>query len=136
MFSKIISFIMSIVMAVLGFFGIGCGKGEAPKPVEYSADGRSVSIALTENGTTGYRWKCKINDENIVGLSGDKFINTADPMLMGAPGTRVFTFTSKTVGKTTVELSYLREWENIPIETVTVEIEVQSDMTLKAEIKE
>ncbi len=88
--------------------------------------GKTFTIALDANMTTGYNWSQTIKDTNVVAYVDNAYVAAAsDPQIVGGGGTDTFTF--KTVGKgtTTITLVYARPWESVPpaqtrIITITV----------------
>ncbi len=135
MWSKIIGFIMSIIMFLGSLLGITGKNVKAPEDtIEYSGDKKSFTVALEENGTTGYRWNMKIADESIVKLEKDGFIAPESNGMAGVPGTRVFTFKALAPGKTEITFSYERSWEPGAADTLTVTVEVAADLTVTAEL--
>lgn len=135
MFGKIIGFIMGAVVLVCAVFGImHFGKVENNEMIQYNKDKTSLTIALEENATTGYQWVQAAQDDGIVKLTEDKNIAQTKKAVTGAPTTRVFTFKPVEEGKTLLTFSYERSWENDPIRVVTISVEVNSDMTVSAEL--
>lgn len=136
MFAKIIAWIMSAVIALCSFFGINIGsQPSSDEMIQYGNDGKSVSIVLEENGTTGYRWTVTNANDKIAKLTKDVFFIPAEAQGMaGAPGTRVFTYSAVSQGVTTVVLSYERSWESVPIRVITVALTVAADMTVSAAV--
>ena len=136
MFTKITSFIISIIMFICSFFGINIGGKEPGKDmIEFSKSKSTVTVALKENATTGYKWVQKTDDENIIKLTNDNYIAPAPNGMVGAPGTRIFTFTAKSAGKTKIIFSYERSWEDGAAETLTLNIEVDENMKITAEFE-
>lgn len=136
MFAKIIAWIMSIIISICSFFGISISsKPVSDEMIQYAKDGKSVSIVLEENGTTGYRWAVTNANDKIAKLTKDDFFIPAESQGMaGAPGTRVFTYSVVSQGVTTVVLSYERSWESTPIRVITVSLTVAADMTVSAAV--
>ncbi len=137
MFVKFSSFIMSIIMFICSFLGINLGGKEiGDEVIQYNKDNTAVTIVLEENGSTGYKWNCKISDDKILVLTADDYYVANVPKgMVGAPGKRAFTFKGLAEGETTVSFSYERDWEKGSVETVTVKVTVAKDLTVKAEIK-
>ena len=132
MWTKIVGFFMSIIMFIGSLFGISQSAKDGKDKADISADKNSFSISIDENPTTGYRWSQKIADEGIVKLAKDDY-NAPQSGLVGAGGTRVFTYTAVAPGKTTILLNYERSWEGNPIKTLTVSVEVAEDLTVTYE---
>lgn len=136
MFAKITSFIISVIMFICSFFGINLGGKEVGKDmIEFSKSKSVITIALKENGTTGYRWVQKTDDESIIKLTKDNYLAPLPNGMVGAPGTRVFTFEAKSAGKTKIVFSYERDWEDGSAETLTLNVEVDENMKITAEFE-
>ena len=136
MLSKLFSIVMSVILFIGSLLGIRLGPQQPPSDmITYSKDQKVVTIAVSENGSTGYTWKHQISDLTVLKLTDDTFLPPAgaDSGLVGAPGTRMLSFAGLRAGKATVTLQYLREWENkIPARTIVIEITVSGDLTMQA----
>lgn len=88
--------------------------------------GRSFTIALDANPTTGYGWKQSIKDQTVVAYVSDVYNAEArDPQVVGGGGTDTFTFKALAKGTTTITLTYARPWESVPAaqtRTITVTV--------------
>lgn len=122
--------VMSFFLA-LAFFS-GCGTNEVQ--ATQAENGRQITlqpgevmtIALKSNLTTGYSWQVMEIDNAILVQDGDPEYKTDGQTIPGAGGTETFHFKATGVGETTLELGYVRPWENTPpIETYTVQVLVQ-----------
>ena len=88
----------------------------ANKPIYVKADNPIVSVTLSSNRTTGYRWfLMKLNRRLIKPVSA-VFAGPANKKLMGAPGTVTWTFKVKKAAFTVprimkVRLLYARPWD-------------------------
>lgn len=133
MFSKIISLFMSAFMFIASLLGLNIGK-DAKDLVNYGLDNKTVSVSVSENASTGYKWTYKIDNEKVAKLSGDEYIYSAPEGMVGAPGTRTFTFKGVSEGKTNIVLSYERSWEAIPARIIIISLTVNSDRTLEAKL--
>jgi len=77
--------------------------------------GRTFTIALDANPTTGFSWRQSIKDPTIVGYVSDAYNAEArDPQVVGGGGTHTFTFEALAKGTTTITLTYARPWESVP----------------------
>jgi len=104
---KIIYFIF-----VLLFLSSLCFAQEAkqPKVVEVRA-GKSFTISLESNATTGYAWQfAKPLDPNMLELKNEKYV-TGNSKLVGSGGKQVWTLKALKPGKETIFLKYARSWE-------------------------
>ena len=136
MFSKIISFFMSIWVFLCSLLGIGAGKGETPEFIDYSNGNKTVIVSISENPSTGYGWEYNVSNETVIKLDKNDYINPkqTNPPIAGALGTRVFNFSGLKSGTALVTLTYERSWENEPVRTIVIQITVADDLTLNAEL--
>ena len=86
-------------------------------------DGGKAYFSVEENGTTGYQWM--VNDSacssDLISIDTSFDLPNAvktlpdgqevDLDIVGAPGTRYFTFTGGVKGECTFEMVYARSWE-------------------------
>ena len=133
MWTKILGFFMSIIMFIGSLLGISQPAKDVTDTADIITDKNSFSVSVDENPTTGYRWNQKIADESIVKLAKDDYIAPQSNGMVGAGGTRAFTYTAVAPGKTTIVLNYERSWEKSPIKTLTVAVEVAEDLTVTYE---
>ncbi|MHB8070669.1 MAG: protease inhibitor I42 family protein [Candidatus Cryosericum sp.] len=88
--------------------------------------GRTFTIALDANPTTGFGWRQSIKDPAIVAYVSDAYVaENRDPQVVGGGGTHTFTFKALIKGTTTITLSYARVWESVPAaqsRTITVTV--------------
>lgn len=74
--------------------------------------GRTVSIVLDENPTTGYEWSYAANPEGILKeVSGEYTQNAGTENMMGAGGKHSWTFESVAEGGTVLHFTYARPFE-------------------------
>jgi inhibitor of cysteine peptidase len=72
--------------------------------------GAKITIELSENPTTGYRWMISSIDEAFLVPEGDAFL-TGDQMGLGGGGVRRFFFRAKEPGYTALNLINKRAWQ-------------------------
>jgi inhibitor of cysteine peptidase len=72
--------------------------------------GAKITIELTENPTTGYRWMISSIDEVFLERQGDEFLPPDQPT-PGAGGLRKFFFRAKGAGSTALILISKRAWQ-------------------------
>ncbi|HEY5001092.1 MAG TPA: protease inhibitor I42 family protein [Candidatus Cryosericum sp.] len=88
--------------------------------------GKTFTIALDANMTTGYNWSQTIKDTNVVAYLDNAYVAAAaDPKVVGGGGTDTFTFKAVGKGTTTITLIYARPWESVPpaqTRTITVTV--------------
>lgn len=88
--------------------------------------GKTFTIALDANATTGYNWSQTIKDTNVVAYVDNAYVAAATgPQVVGGSGIDTFTFKAVGKGTTTITLNYARPWESVPpAQTRTITITV------------
>lgn len=91
--------------------------------------GSRIRILLKENPTTGYRWKLHKYDSGIIRLQSDEFV-AQQGTLIGGSGIRQLCFLAATVGRATIELRTMREWEKPEsvLDTFVITINVERNI--------
>ena len=88
--------------------------------------GKTFTIALDANATSGYNWNQTTKDTNVVAYVDNAYTATAaNPQIIGGGGTDTFTFKAVGKGTTTITLAYARPWESVPpaqTRTITVTV--------------
>ena len=88
--------------------------------------GKTFTVALDANMTTGYNWTQTTKDTNVVAYVDIVFMAAASgPQVVGGSGTVTFTFKAVGKGTTTISLAYARPWESVPpsqTRTITVTV--------------
>jgi inhibitor of cysteine peptidase len=85
--------------------------------------GERMTVRLTENPTTGYRWQAD-HDDTRLRLVEDRYDGPQSPR--GAGGERVLTFEVLLAGQTTLRLADRRSWgDGEPVELFEVELDAQ-----------
>ncbi|MGB9665944.1 MAG: protease inhibitor I42 family protein [Candidatus Cryosericum sp.] len=88
--------------------------------------GKTFTITLDANATTGYTWSQTVSEPNIVVYVTHAYeVTPRDPQVVGGGGTDTFTFKAVGKGTTTITLSYARPWESVPpaqTKTITVTV--------------
>ncbi len=80
------------------------GKGDTNIAVDV---GKTFTIKLDENPTTGYSWTYTISDENIVKLVKDDYVpDDKTGKLVGSGGSRMLTFEGAAKGNADISLAY------------------------------
>ena len=103
---------------------MGCAS-DTPKSDDVTVRaGRTFTISLEGNPTTGYRWEVVEYDEGLLKLTGEDYTSSSDRI--GAGGIQEFTFTASKPGTTEVKLVYRRPWEKDvePLRTFTAHVRV------------
>jgi len=87
--------------------------------------GTRITIELTENPTTGYRWIISSIDEAFLVPAGDDFV-PPDQKSPGAGGLRRFFFRAKSAGSTALTLINKRAWQrdNQAVDTFKLAIRI------------
>jgi predicted secreted protein len=103
------------------------GQEDSGKTVQVTL-GRSFTIALSENASTGYSWKVSSVDRSL-GYPKETMI-PGDVSRPGNPGTKKFTWTTKSpldlVGKHDITIIKIRPWQETapPAETFKITVEI------------
>jgi len=74
-----------------------------------AAVGTNLIVRLEESPTTGYGWINK-TDDDVLQLNNTEF-SFASPDIVGGAGVRTFGFMVNKLGKSTLLLKRVREWE-------------------------
>ena len=133
MFSKFISWFMSVVIFLCSLLGIRIG-GRSDDMISYNKTNTLVTISLDENPSTGYGWQYAVSNDGILILTDDSYHSDAPAGIVGAGGIRSFSFSGLKEGSTLITFTYLRPWEGTPIRTVVIEFRVGSDRTVAAKL--
>jgi inhibitor of cysteine peptidase len=124
--------VMSFFLA-LAFFS-GCGTNEAQATQADNGgqitlqSGEVMTVSLDSNPTTGYSWQVlKIDNAILVQEGAPTYEQSPDSEgLVGAGGAETFHFKAVGTGETSLELGYMRPWEDTPpIETYSVQVVVR-----------
>jgi inhibitor of cysteine peptidase len=89
--------------------------------------GEELVISLESNPTTGYTWQLIEPLSSILVQEGEvEFTQQGEEGLVGAGGVEVFRFSAEQAGTATIQMGYLRVWEEgvAPIETFSLTVEV------------
>ena len=81
-----------------------------PSVVVQVKTGDDFFIALPSNATTGYAWKAKIADGNVLSSEGNVYQNPSSSAA-GAGGQQLFVFHANASGTTSIAFAYARPWE-------------------------
>lgn len=99
--------------------------GREPGPIELSV-GERATIELEANPTTGYRLEpASEPDSSVIHVVSDEY-RSASSDAVGAGGTQVMVIEGVAAGTTTLDLRYVRPWEDggEPAETAAFEVTV------------
>jgi inhibitor of cysteine peptidase len=87
--------------------------------------GGELTISLPANPSTGYSWVVSSINPALLNQIGDPEFS-AESDLIGAAGTMTFHFEATAAGQDSLQLNYLRPWEDTePLETYTVTVNVR-----------
>jgi len=92
------------------------------------SSGDMMTLTLESNPTTGYSWQVLAIDNRVLIQDGDPEYksDSGSDGAVGAGGTETFRFKAVGAGGTSVELGYMRPWEDVPpIETFSLQVVVQ-----------
>ena len=121
-----IAAILVVAVVVIAVFTGVSGSNEVSGDTYETAVGKTFTITLDANPTTGYSWTQNIGSPIVVAYVSDVYTpERRNPQVVGGGGTTTFTFKAVATGTTTITLRYARAWESIPaaeerIVTVTV----------------
>lgn len=123
-----------LLLLLLAVFAAGCGASASGQKTYGKEDtnicvdeGKTFTIALNENPTTGYSWTYAISDEGIIAKSKDVFeAESTDTQLVGAGGMRIVSFKGLKKGSAIITFVYERSWEKNPEdEKIVYNVEVK-----------
>ena len=97
--------IMSVIMAILAFFGLVKPAPEATPGNGCKAEGSIVSVWLDANPTTGYGWTASVAGDCVT-LTRDEYRqNESEPGMAGVGGYQYYDLTAARPGTSTVTSS-------------------------------
>ena len=99
-----------------------------------SDDGTGLSVSLEGNATTGYDWSYVISDESLLTAVSDEYVEDEhEEGMTGVGGTWNASFASVAgkSGEVTLTLNYARSWEENPIESYDVALNISEDGTIE-----
>ena len=129
--------VLALTLAVLGgcTSGAGASSSTGLVRVDATADGTTVEmapcaelvVALEGNPTTGFDWRVAGSLPAQLSAKSDTLESSAAPGVVGAGGTRVFTYTAAAPGTGVLSMEYLRSWETTvpPEKTFTLTVVVK-----------
>ncbi len=87
--------------------------------------GKSFTITLPSNGSTGFQWTGSVPAGSPVELVDHKYVE--GQAMPGAPGKEVWTFKADNAGTVAIRLEYSRPWEGgeKAVRTVTINVTVK-----------
>ncbi len=98
-----------ISLTVFLFFGAtACSSALTPG---ITSQGKSVTVLLDENPTTGYTWAVSIDNQEIVTLANDQYTaNKTDAKVVGSGGLHTYIFHAKGPGTALVTFELGQQW--------------------------
>lgn len=111
----------SVTLSFLNYFD---GDKEYKETVSVKAG--EIKIPAKANPTTGYDWEVKVETEDSTILKLKDVLNTtpprdpSQPMMCGAPSSRLYVFTTEKTGVAKIIFEYKRPWGNSKAETTVV----------------
>jgi inhibitor of cysteine peptidase len=108
--------VVSVILFFVLFFAI---RGARNDNIIETAVGKSFTITLDSNPTTGYRWQlARQMDTGLVELVNSQYIAPKTD-LVGAPGHEEWHFKAIREGKAIISFDYVRPWEKdeLPVQT-------------------
>lgn len=119
--------LMVVAAVVTGVMTRASGGDKIAGDTFETSVGRTFTLVLDANPTTGYSWSQTIKDTNVVTYVDNAYVATPrDPQVVGGGGTDTFTFKAVGKGTTTITLVYARPWESVPpAQTRTIVVTVK-----------
>ena len=85
--------------------------------------GDVISVSLSDNPTTGYRWRIASIDEKALTRAGDEFHGEGSGV--GTGGTATWTFTARHPSTTRLEFAKSRSWQQeSPTERFSIDLKI------------
>jgi inhibitor of cysteine peptidase len=108
----------------------GCSNGKVygKDDTDITVDaGKTFTIKLEENPTTGYTWEYEISDENVVALDKDDYSpDDKTGQLTGSGGVKSYIFRALKAGAAEIAFSLMPpDMDAEPTETIVFKITVQ-----------
>ncbi|RIE07392.1 protease inhibitor I42 family protein [Candidatus Cryosericum odellii] len=102
------------------------GKNKVTGDTFETTTGKTFTIALDANATSGYNWTQTTKNTNVVEYVDIAYVAVAPgAQVVGGSGTVTFTFKAVGKGTTTISFAYARPWESVPpaqTRTITVTV--------------
>lgn len=101
--------------------------------ITLNADCTGVNVSLEGNATTGYEWSYVISDESLLTAVSQEYVEDEhEEGMTGVGGTWNASFASVAgkSGEVTLTLNYARSWEDNPIASCDVSLNINDDGTI------
>ena len=126
MLAVVVTVVVVVAVVVILVLTRASGGNKVTGDTFETTVGKTFTIALDANATTGYNWSQTTKDMNVVAYVDNAYTATAaNPQIIGGSGTDTFTFKAVGKGTTTISLAYARPWESVPpaqTRTITVTV--------------
>ncbi len=97
-----------------------------------SYEGKTLSVTLEENATTGYLWSFTIDGSSLVPTGDEVIASASSKDSVGAPTKHVFRFEGVSEGTAVLTFTYARSWEKTDEDKVyKVTVKTASDGSIK-----
>ncbi len=127
---KIIVSLIAIVIAMIAPEAMA----QTDSPMSLSFEGKTLTVKIKGNATTGFSWKYTTEDESVIKYVSDQYVtndNGGQPMV-GVGGVHTFVFEGASAGSTKISFKYGRPWQGgETAETRFVKVKVTSDGEIK-----
>jgi len=120
-------FVVALIMLFVAFAIEGCGEKEEVNDDEDLLGtsavrvGKTFTISLESNPTTGYSWQAEFNTE-FLELVNKEYVS--ESTLIGAGGTETFKFLALKQGQVEITMIYKRSWETEYADKKTYTMEI------------
>jgi predicted secreted protein len=111
-----------VFIALLIVTSIGLAACSAPSPGE-TYKGKTATIVLEENETTGYTWAVSVDDSSVISLKSDKYF-AENTDRVGAGGVHEYVFEAMSPGTATITFSLGQQWDGGEKDTETKQYKV------------
>jgi uncharacterized secreted protein with C-terminal beta-propeller domain/predicted secreted protein len=74
--------------------------------------GDTISVSLTSNPSTGYRWSIETLDQSVLKHSSKNYASACEETVVGCGGEELFGFEAVSAGSTTLKIAYYRSWQS------------------------
>lgn len=100
------------VLTALLLTGICLAACAAPVPAPGdSVKGRTATIVLEENPTTGYTWAVNVDNPSVISLKEDKYFSKAEKNLVGVGGVHQYVFEAGSPGSAVITFDLGQQWD-------------------------
>jgi inhibitor of cysteine peptidase len=132
---KLVAIIAAALVTVCVMALAGCGGGATTANLNFGSitlQGKTLTVALEANQTTGYEWTGTVEGAGIEATSDTYEEDAHDGDTTGVGGTHTFVYTGTGAGEATITLNYQRSWETTDDDlwlTITVATDGSGNIT-------